>query len=376
MSDPARPAPAPEPGGGVPAQPGRIGVLPIQALVAMVRAGEIQAEGGILPDQFQPASLDLRLGTTGYLVRASFLPGPEATVAERIAELDPHAFSLEDGAVLEKGSVYVIPLQESLDLRDGLVGIANPKSTTGRLDVLVRLITDRGTAFDRIERGYRGPLYLEVAPRTFGIVARAGDRLNQIRFRRGAGMANPSQLADLLGIDRRAVAEGNRIALTIDLQGAAEGALVGWKARKHTDRIDLAKIGIYDPLDFWEPILFRKRGSLILDPDAFYILVSREPVSVPPTTAAEMIPYDTSVGEFRVHYAGFFDPGFGWGGAVSRAVLEVRSHEVPFMLEHGQIVGWLAYYLMADRPDRLYGQDSRSSYQNQSLALAKQFRRE
>jgi dCTP deaminase len=361
----------------------RTGILPFQALNAMRRAGEIAGDPALLEDQVQPASVDLRLGPVAWRVRASFLPGPDATVMDKVEQLDGYAIDITPGAVLEKGCVYVVPLAESLRLPEGLGGFANPKSSTGRLDVLTRLITDRGTAFDQIERGYRGPLYIEIAPRTFSIVVRPGTRLNQVRFRRGSPALATGEIQRLheagqliaSGDDRQAVKD-RLVGVSIDLEGQGPGTLVGYRARKHTDRIDVERIAFYDPAEFWEPIHAQRNASLVLNPDDFYILVTREAVGVPPDLAAEMVAYDTTVGEFRVHYAGFFDPGFGWDAAAggSKAVLEVRSHEVPFVLEHGQTVGWLRYEKMADRPDRLYGHGIGSNYQNQGLKLAKQFR--
>jgi len=381
---------ADEPLGGAPGaaglKAGATGILPYQALVQMVRAHDIKGVPHPLePDQIQPASLDLRLGRTAYRVRASFLPGPHVTVMDKIRQLEGYPIDLADGAVLETGCVYVVPLQEALALPGDIHGIANPKSSTGRLDILTRLITDRSNAFDEIARGYDGPLYLEVAPQTFSVVVRQGTRLNQARFQRlGAGLAT-GPLRDLYTrgqlvrpegpLDEGAIKDG-LVPVTIDLRGAGPGSLIGYRAKKHTDRIDLEKIGHYEPADFWEPISCHREAAIVLDPDAFYILVTREQVGVPPDYAAEMVPYYTRSGEYRVHYAGFFDPGFGWdrvaGG--SKAVLEVRSHDVPFMLEHGQTVGWLRYDRMAARPDRIYGAQIKSNYQNQGLALAKQFR--
>jgi len=298
-----------------------------------------------------------------------------------------HAVDLTRGAVLERGCVYIVPLLERLALPERLSAIANPKSSTGRLDVFTRLITDGASEFDRVEAGYYGPLYAEIAPRTFSILARTGGRLNQLRLRRGEHRLTDAELTRLhersplvhapAGMEN--IAGG--IALTVDLQGPVDsGGLIGYKARPHSPLIDIDQIGHYDPADFWEPI-HAGTGSysgLVLNPDDFYILASREAVSVPPDYAAEMVAYDTLVGEFRVHYAGFFDPGFGWaaaGGAGTRAVLEVRSHDVPFLLEHGQTVGRLAYERLTATPDRIYGQDIGSNYQKQTLALAKQFRR-
>jgi dCTP deaminase len=342
----------------------------------------------IEPEQVQPASLDLRLGRTAYRVRASFLPGPNATVMDKIRQLEGYPIDLgaQDGAVLETGCVYVVPLQEALSLPGDIHGVANPKSSTGRLDILTRLIADRSNAFDEIERGYDGPLYIEIAPQTFSVVVRQGTRLNQARFQRLGATLATSPLRDLYtrgqlvhmpqgALDEADIKDG-LVPVTIDLRGDGPGSLIGYRARKHTDRIDLEKVGHYDPADFWEPIVCHREPAIVLDPDAFYILVTREEVGVPPDVAAEMVPYYTRSGEYRVHYAGFFDPGFGWDGVArgSKAVLEVRSHDVPFMLEHGQTVGWLRYDRMAARPDRLYGATLKSNYQNQGLALAKQFR--
>jgi dCTP deaminase len=359
------------------------GVLPYQAITAMIRAREITAAPEIEPAQIQPASMDLRLGHHAYRVRASFLPGPSATVIDKVKEMGGYPLDLAEGAVLERGCVYVVPLLESVRLTGGVTGVANPKSSTGRLDVLTRLITDRGTAFDQIERGYEGPLYLEVAPQTFSIVARQGSRLSQLRFQRGNPIIAASELSRLYDEGQLLRCSGprpqirdNLVPVTIDLKGAGPGSIIGYRAKKHTDKIDIDVVGAYDPRDYWEPIIYHREATLILDPDEFYILATAEEVGVPSDLAAEMVPYYTRSGEYRVHYAGFFDPGFGWDGRASgsRAVLEVRSHEVPFMLEHGQTVAWLRYERMAGHPDRVYGTGLKSNYQNQGLALAKHFR--
>jgi len=295
---------------------------------------------------------------------------------------------LTKGAVLERGRLYVIPLRESIRLKSDVAAFANPKSSTGRLDILTRLIADEATHFDQVEEGYEGQLYLEVAPRSFSVVVRAGTRLNQLRFRRTRGESPKAITAadwkQLLSEGQIATgAEGadrtGHLPFSIDLKGSgAEGSLIGWRARKHTRRIDLDRRD-YDPIEFWEPLRSYRNASLVLDPDEFYILMTKEAIAVPPDFAAEMLPYDTRAGEFRVHYAGFFDPGFGWDprsrkAGSSRGVLEVRSHEVPFVLEHGQVVGWLSYERMAERPSTLYGLEIASNYQGQELKLAKQFR--
>lgn len=355
-----------------------VGVLPIQQLKQLIETGAIRAQSAILPDQVQPASLDLRLGTMAYRVRASFLVGKQASVAHRVSEFEMHRIDLTEGAVLEKGCVYVIPLMEQLDLPHDITAVANAKSSTGRLDLLTRCITDGGEEFDRIAAGYKGPLYAEVCPKSFSVLVRAGQRLNQIRFRRGQAALDDLALAALHRSDSlvsgEAVISGG-LGFSVDLR--PEGSdLVGYRAKPHTGVVDLAKIGHYPAREFWEEIRTTS-GRIILDPGAFYILVSREAVTIPPDYAAEMAPYLAMAGEFRVHYAGFFDPGFGHasaGGAGSRGVLEVRCHEAPFVLEHGQVVGRLVYEKMAARPDTLYGAGISSNYQGQGLKLAKQFR--
>jgi dCTP deaminase len=354
------------------------GVIPDQGLRALIAAGAIKADPDFIAGQIQPASIDLRLGKVAYRVRASFLVGAKRTVAERIAEFEMHQIDLSKGAVLEKGCVYVIPLMESLALPAGVTAVANAKSSTGRLDLLTRLITDGGSEFDRIAEGYHGPLYAEVCPKSFSVLIRAGQRLNQIRFRQGQAVLSDAELtalhaAEPLVSGEALISEG--LGFSVDLRPKS-GDLVGYRAKPHTGVVDLDKIGHYPASEFWEEI-HSKDGRIILDPGAFYILVSREAVTIPPDYAAEMAPFLAMVGEFRVHYAGFFDPGFGHaeaGGAGSRGVLEVRCHEAPFVLEHGQIVGRLVYEKMAMRPETLYGREIASNYQGQGLKLAKQFR--
>jgi len=354
------------------------GVLPSQALETMITAGEITASPAIIPEQIQPASLDLRLGTRAWRVRASFLAGNGRSVMDRLEEFEMHQIDLTDGAVLEKGCVYVVPLMEGLNLPAGVQAVANAKSSTGRLDLLTRTITDGGEEFDRIQPGYHGPLYAEICPRSFSVLVRPGMRLNQIRFRAGQAVLSDETLAALHGetplVDGDAVIDEG-LGFSVDLR-PSEGTLVGYRAKPHTGVIDLDRIGEYDPAEYWEEVR-SDNGQIILDPGAFYILVSREAVHIPPAYAAEMAPYLAMVGEFRVHYAGFFDPGFGnadAGGAGSRGVLEVRCHEAPFVLEHGQVVGRLVYEQMAEVPEQLYGAGIASNYQGQGLKLSKHFR--
>lgn len=373
------------------------GILPSQKIREMLGSGEIRPlMRPFEADQLQPASIDLRLGDFAYPIDTSFLPGSGMRVLDKMKHLDERfsdfRIDLRNGAVLEKGRIYVVPLLESINLRSEVTAFANPKSSTGRLDILTRLIADGATAFDQVGEGFKGELYIEVAPRSFSVVVRTGTRLNQLRFRRTRGeepkaitasdwtqLLEEGRIVDLRDPDRKAKSVRTGVLpFTVDLRGSGkEGELIGYRARKHARRIDLDRRD-YDALEFWDPIRFHKASSLILDPDEFYILMTREAIAVPPEYAAEMMPYDTRAGEFRVHYAGFFDPGFGWDAKTGRAgdsrgVLEVRSHEIPFLLEHGQTVGWLRYERMAARPDMLYGAGAHSNYQGQGLKLAKQF---
>lgn len=331
----------------------RAGILPCQSIEDLIAQDAIASATAFDADQVQPASLDLRLGARAWRVRASFLPGRGRTVASRILDVAMHELDLTKGAVLERGCVYIAELQERLSLPPGVSARANPKSSTGRVDVFVRLLTDNQPAFDDVIEGYSGPTYIEIAPQTFSVLVRSGTRLNQLRLKRGA----PTRLGVRdVGVD---LSDG----------------IAGFRARRHAGVVDMDNVDGHDPRDYWEPLIPR-RGELLLDPGEFYILASKEAVEIPVLQAAEMTPIDPSVGEFRVHYAGFFDPGFGTEEAQavgSRGVLEVRSHETPFLLEDGQTVARLVYEPLTERPVRLYG-DQGSHYQRQGLKLSKHFR--
>ena len=328
------------------------GILPCQAIEALIDRGAIAAINPFEHDQVQPASLDLRLAGKCWRVRASFLPR-HGTVRERIGEVAMHELDLTRGAVLERGCVYIAELQERLNLPSGISARANPKSSTGRVDVFVRLLSDHGDTFDDVREGYRGPIYMEIAPQTFSVLVRSGTRLNQLRLKAGTP---PRLRTESVGVD-----------LT--------GEIAGYRGRRHAGVIDLDHVEAHDPEDFWEPLIPRNR-QLLLDPGEFYILASKQAVEIPVLEAAEMTPIDPSVGEFRVHYAGFFDPGFGAAETDSKGakgVLEVRSHETPFILEDGQTVARLVYEPLTERPTRLYG-DLGSHYQKQGLKLSKHFK--
>jgi dCTP deaminase len=357
------------------------GILAARQIEALAAAGHIGAPRPFAPGQIQPASLDLRLGARAWRMRASFLPGPGVSVARRIERLALHEIDLQRGAALETGCVYVAELMEGLALPREISAAANPKSSTGRIDVFTRVIADGARSFDTVEAGYEGPLYAEISPKTFPVLAREGSRLSQARFRNAAAaLSDEGHVA--LHAREGLVASGDPVfhrgvAVSIDLLG--HDGLVGYRAKRHTGLIDVDKPGAQAAADFWEPLRLarRARSELVLDPGEFYILASKEAVRVPPDFAAEMTPFDPLVGEFRAHYAGFFDPGFGAaeaGGAGSRAVLEVRSHDVPFILEDGQIVARLVYEAMAERPAALYGAGLGSNYQAQGLKLSKHFR--
>ena len=356
----------------------KTGVLSDRQIGQMIAEGGIAAAAPILKDQVQPASLDLRIGDTAYRVRASFLPGTSSRVVDRLDDLTMHQISLTGGAVLEKGCVYVVPLMERLSLPLGMTAAASAKSSIGRVDLMTRVITDHGIEFDRVPEGYEGPLFAEICPQSFSVVVRPGQMLTQVIFRQGKTLLSDADLRTVhartpIVSDNPVISDG--LGFSVDLQPAA-GDLVGYRAKRHSGVVDLSKLAHYDPTEYWEEIRTRD-GRIILDPGAFHILVSREAISIPPDCAAEMAPYVAMVGEFRVHYAGFFDPGFGYdaaGGAGSRGVLEVRCHEAPFVLEHGQIVGRLVYERMSEVPAQLYGAGIQSHYQGQGLKLSKHFR--
>jgi len=363
------------------------GILPSQQICELIAAGRIRSATPITDNQLQPASIDLRLGSVAYRVRASFLPGISYSVERKIPELRIAEMDLTQPTVFEQGCIYVVPLMEELVLPANVSAKANPKSTTGRLDIFTRLITDNCVEFEWVRDGYKGKLYAEIVSRTFTVVLQAGMKLNQIRFIRGNPAFHDKTLAELDEKEKLVYEdESNSVRANIDrglrvsvnLQSAGEAEVVAYKARKNAPAIHLDRIGGYDPAEFWDAVAAPRSKAVILDPGDFYLLASKEKVRVPPMFAAEMVPYDPSIGEFRVHYAGFFDPGFGYGLSDIRgttAVLEVRAHEVPILMEHGQVVGRLIYSPMAELPDKVYGVAIGSSYQLQGLALSKQFKK-
>jgi dCTP deaminase len=362
------------------------GILPSQHIQSLIDNCNLFASDGLESDQIQPASVDLRLGTAAFRVRASFLPN-RSPVERRLRDLVFHELDLTRPTLLEAGSVYVIELMEELRLPTSLWAKANPKSTTGRLDILARLITDFSSEFDYVPTSYKGKLYLEVIPRTFSVVVRQGTRLNQLRFWRGRPPASDTLLAELHESEGIVYAESSDeptdaliskgLWVHVDLSSSTgQPPIVGYRAKKSAPVIDLAKVAYYRPDDFWDPVFANDRHFIVLDANQFYILASRERIQVPPAVAAEMIGYEAKLGEFRVHYAGFFDPGFGYGMADARgtqAVFEVRSLGIPYVLEDGQRIARLQFERLQAVPDRVYGPEIGSSYQFQGLSLSKHF---
>jgi dCTP deaminase len=365
------------------------GILPVQWLRKAVGQGLISSARTIPESSYQPASLDLRLGETARRLRCSFLPGP-TTVAERLKEYEMGHVDLRDGAILERNRPYLIPLLEELDLPDSLRAKANPRSSTGRVDVFTRVITDRGFTFDDVRPGYRGPLYLEVVSRSFTIKVKTGISLNQLRLMHGTARCTDREIIELhretpllyhdgsaIQPDQVVVSQG--LFLSLDMRSGAGGA-IGYRAKKNSRLLDLSAEYAHDPADYWEPVGKEEGNRAVLEPEEFYLLLSREAVRVPPGYAAEMTPYDPTSGELRTHYAGFFDPGFGHSEDEpvegSRAALEVRAHDVPFMVEDGQKVCKLAFERMVEAPDSLYGAEIGSAYQGQTVTLSRHFRRE
>src|SRR5229473_1260559 len=362
------------------------GTLPSQTIRELIRIGRISAPSEIAEDQIQPASIDLRLGPVAYRVRASFLPGQHSTVEKKIAELQIEKMDLTKPTVFDKGSVFIVPLLEEVSLPGDTLAKANPKSTTGRLDIFTRLISDYGAEFDWVRKGYSGKLYAEIVSRTFDVTVCMGTKLNQLRFIRGNPPYTDGMLTEL--DERETLVYGDEdnpapanikrgLRISVDLKGNGI-EVVAHRAKRHAAVIDLSKKGFYEESEFWDPIYAPASGGIILDPGDFYLLASRERVRVPPGLAAEMVPYDPSIGELRIHYAGFFDPGFGYGLSNilgTKAVLEVRAHEVPVLIEDRQVIGRLLYSQMMGVPDKVYGVSIGSSYQKQGAMLSKQFKR-
>lgn len=362
----------------------RTGIWPAQTIRAACTAGVLHAEDDIGKNQIQPASIDLRLGSVAYEVPASFLPGRSSTVSDRLKDFTIRTIDLETDATLEVDKIYIVPLQERLKLKKRMSGTANPKSSTGRLDVFARVITDHGAEFDQIPERYVGPLWLEIAPRSFNVMVRRGSRLAQLRLRSGSPRTGDDTVRELnerhqiVRYEDAADIKASGLALSVDVEGDPVSGVVGYRAKRSPTPIDVDKINTYAVDEFWERIHRPERGGLILKRDEFYILATKEIVAIPDDFAADMVAYDTLVGEFRVHYAGFFDPGFGYSGTENvgaKIVLEVRSHEVPFMIEHGQVVGRVMVERLTNRTDKPYGLDIGSSYYSQGLTLGKQFKR-
>lgn len=371
---------------------GRRGYLPYQMIEAACHHGYIHSEVPIEPSQFQPVSLDLRLGPKAYRIQCSFLPENDA-VEEKLKDVNLYEFDISgDGGVLEKGAIYLIPLMEELRFPSSMFGLANPKSSTGRLDMFTRVIIDRGHRFDEIRKEYKGKMYLEIIPRSFPVKVQAGLSLNQLRIGVVASATLGNQglepeykknpiLFDGSGFavpyDSVKIKDG--IYIGVELSGKTGEDIIAYKAKTNSSVIDLSKVNHYDPEDFWEPIPRTRNDRLILEPECFYIMTSKEKICIAPNLLAEMVAYEPNSGELRTHYAGFFDPGFGWTEDQSfdlgtHAVMEVRPHDVPFMVEDGQTFCRLKFEKVVERPVVVYGKQIHSNYHSQRLTLSKYFK--
>jgi dCTP deaminase len=370
---------------------GKPGYLPCQLIEQVHRQGMIRSQETILASQIQPVSMDLRLGPKAYRIQCSFLPENEP-VETKLKEVSLYDFDITDGGILEKNAIYLIPLMEELSLPSSLWGLANPKSSTGRLDMFTRVIVDGGHRFDEIPLGYKGKLYLEIISRSFPVKIHAGLSLNQLRLANVSSQSldkkklvlkyrNNPILFDRSGfsipVDEVKVEEG--IYVSVDVSGDQPDSIIAYKAKTNSTVIDLSKTKYYKAEEFWEPIYRNKKNWLILEPESFYIMMSKERVCIWPDWLAEMVAYEPNSGELRTHYAGFFDSGFGWNGTDdlinqgTRAVMEVRPHDVPFMVEDGQTFCRLKFEKVVERPEKLYGLSLNSNYHSQGLALSKYF---
>jgi len=370
---------------------GKPGYLPCQLIEQVHRQGMIRSQETILASQIQPVSMDLRLGPKAYRIQCSFLP-ENAPVETKLKEVSLYDFDITDGGILEKNAIYLIPLMEELSLSSSLCGLANPKSSTGRLDMFTRVIVDGGHRFDEIPLGYKGKLYLEIISRSFPVKIHAGLSLNQLRLANVSSQSldkkklvlkyrNNPILFDRSGfsipVDEVKVEEG--IYVSVDVSGDQPDSIIAYKAKTNSTVIDLSKTKYYKAEEFWEPIYRNKKNWLILEPESFYIMMSKERVCIWPDWLAEMVAYEPNSGELRTHYAGFFDSGFGWNGTDdlinqgTRAVMEVRPHDVPFMVEDGQTFCRLKFEKVVERPEKLYGLSLNSNYHSQGLALSKYF---
>ena len=357
----------------------RKGALPAEQIIALHKLSSIKCLRPLTDNQIQPASIDLRLSKKCWEVEASFLPGHKKTVRQKLSKLKKREIDIGDFKTLSKGKIYIIQIQEELSLPDNISAVANAKSSTGRLDILTRLISDNSSCFDRIRKGYKGKVYVEIAPISFSITIKEGITLNQLRFHNEQQIITDRQLEKLntrFNIVENATQIDNGITISVNLKGK-DNEPIGFKARKSCPAINLSKLNFYKVETFWER-LFSKKGYITLAPGAFYILRSKEYITIPPQTAAEMVPYEVRMGEFRVHYAGFFDPGFGFTKNIvdkrSKAVLEIRCHETPFILEDSQIIGKLIYETLSSAPNAMYGEIIGSNYQGQTLKLSKHFK--
>ncbi|MCA8956797.1 MAG: 2'-deoxycytidine 5'-triphosphate deaminase [Planctomycetes bacterium] len=362
------------------------GILVYQQIRDLVASGCLSSNPAISPAQIQPSSLDLRLATRGYRVRSGFLP-ERCSVSERLEETTLYAFDLTDGAILEKGNCYVIPLLEQIVEPLPYEIRANPKSSTGRLDLFTRVLVDHHGRFEQVPPGYVGPMFLEVVPRSFPVRVRTGLSLCQIRFSTGHAVLTDDELraeyarrplllddhGAPIPLDQARIDNGlcMGVAIQRDLDLRSH---IGFVARRYTGVLDMAADNQHEHHEFFELIHEPVNHRYIVEPEEFYIFASKERIRVPRHLAAEMAPYEIGIAELRTNYAGFFDNGFG-GEHGTRAVLEVRPHDVPFLVEDGQVFFKLRFFKTSEAPQVAYGDAKlESHYQGQGLKLSKHFR--
>ena len=349
----------------------------------------ITADTALCDDQIQMASIDLSLKGPVYGMRASGLPRRGETVRSRIdaSAKTGYTFNLTgEDKLLSRRQTYIIPLNEGLKLPPGFAARFSPKSSTGRVDVLARILADGIPHFDSVPaEGYRGPLYLEVTPLSCDILLRSGQSLMQMRLRQGDSLVSANDLVTLqaekgivwgkdgkpIAPEKLSLAE-HGLYMHVDL----DRDIVGFMARDPIlAELSFAKSDFYDPYDFWEPITRPKGGSIVLNPGRFYLLATKERVKVPSNICGDIAAYDASTGEFRTHYAGFFDPGFGGSKPEERGtvgVMEVRGREIPFELQDNQPVCRMDFQWLDEVPNRLYG--AGNNYTGEQPSLGKFFR--
>ncbi len=350
------------------------GALVYQDYLKLIKKNYIINET-IDQNQIQPASLDLSLSEECYEIKHSFL-SHKTTVRRKLKDLIIKKINLNKEFIFKKDKTYIVKLNESLNLKNNIFGHCNPKSSTGRLDIFCRTIVDFAEEYEKIPNNYQGEIFLEITSRSFDVAFKKGNCLNQLRLI----MGNQYYLSDeqlkkiktklkITNFKKNTLKINNGVKISVDLSNSKTIAYV---AKNNTPVLKFSKIKSHKINDFWKAIK-NIDNSLLIEKNKFYILKSKEKVIIPDNLAGEMIPYDTGIGDFRAHYAGFFDPGFGMPNG-TYAVLEVKTNEIPFLLEDGQTIARIKYEKLNKNSNIVYGKDIKSNYQNQGLKLSKHFK--